>query len=136
MKFSRSKQNKTLSRSESLACIPKQNDEISWQEMDNGNILFTYAIPLSKFLTALHQKFSNNQAEIPTKCLQLDQMGSFVWHLIDGKNNVKEIIIIFAKDYKVTNQEAETAVAAFLKTLGQRGFIGMYDPQDAVSSTL
>jgi len=68
---------------------------------------------------------------MPTKKLQLDQMGSFVWNLIDGKNTVKDIIRIFAHDYRVTSQEAETAVAAFLKTLGQRGFIALYDPREA-----
>jgi hypothetical protein len=130
MKSSRSKTPETLNRAESLACIPRHNDEIDWQELDNGDIMFTYAIPLSRFLTALHQKFSKNQAELPTKKLQLDQMGSFVWNLIDGKNSVKDIIRIFSHDYKVTSQEAETAVAAFLKTLGQRGFIGLYDPRD------
>lgn len=130
MKSSPSKPQETLSRIESLACIPRQNDQIDWQELDNGDILFTYTIPLSRFFTALHQKFSKNQAALPTKKLQLDQMGSFVWHLIDGNNTVKDIIRIFAKDYKVTSQEAETAVAAFLKTLGQRGFIALYDPRD------
>jgi len=133
MKSSPSDPPKTLNRTESLACIPKQNDEIAWEQLDNGNIVFTYAIPLSSFLTALHQKFSKNKAALPTKRLQLDQMGSFVWNLIDGKNSVKNIIKIFARDYKVTSQEAETAVAAFLKTLGQRGFIGLYDPNDEQS---
>jgi hypothetical protein len=128
MKFSPSDHAETLSRTESLACIPKQNDTVQWQELDNGDILFTYAIPLNRFFQALHRKFSNNQAEVPTKKLQLDQMGSFVWNLIDGKKTVKDIIRIFAHDYKVTSQEAETAVAAFLKTLGQRGFIALYEP--------
>ena len=82
MKSSPSDLQETLNRTESLACIPRKNDEIDWQELENGNILFTYAIPLSRFFTALHQKFSKNQAEVPTKKLQLDQMGSFVWHLL------------------------------------------------------
>ena len=131
MKFSKSKKRSpplSLSRTESLACIPRQNDEVEWKELDNGDVIFTYAIPLNRFFTALHQKFSKNQAEIPTKKLQLDQMGSFVWNLIDGKNTVKDIIKRFAQDYRVTSQEAETAVASFLKSLGQRGFIAMYDP--------
>lgn len=126
MKSSPSDHPGALSRTESLACIPKQNDTAQWQELDNGDILFTYAIPLSRFFQALHRKFSNNQTEVPTKKLQLDQMGSFVWNLIDGEKTVKDIIRIFAKEYKVTSQEAETAVATFLKTLGQRGFIVLY----------
>ncbi|MBL4901577.1 MAG: PqqD family protein [Desulfocapsa sp.] len=131
MKSSRSSIQETLSRTESLACIPLKNDEINWQKLDNGEIIFTYAIPLSRFFIALHQKFRRKQDEMPTKKLQLDQMGSFVWNLIDGKNTVKDIIRIFAHDYRVTSQEAETAVAAFLKTLGQRGFIALYDPREA-----
>ncbi len=57
-------------------------------------------------------------------------MGSFVWQLMNGNNSVKDIIRIFADEYKVTSQEAETAVSSFLKTLGQRGFIILYGPGD------
>jgi len=94
--------------------------------LDNGDILFTYAIPLSRLFQALHRKFSKDPNDVPRKKLQLDQMGSFVWRLIDGKKTVREIITVFAKEYKVTRQEAETAVTTFLKTLGQRGFIVLY----------
>ena len=38
------------------------------------------------------------------------------------------IITIFAKEYKVSNMEAETAVTSFIKPLGQCGFIGLYQP--------
>ena len=130
MKSSHSSPPRSLNRAESLSCVPRQSDTIQWQELENGDILFTYAIPLSRFFTSLHQKFSKNKAELPTKSLQLDQMGSFVWRLIDGKKTVKDIIRIFASDYKVTNKEAETAVAAFLKSLGQRGFIALYEPPE------
>lgn len=129
MKSALSKTPDPLSRTESLACIPRKNDTIQWQVLENGDILFTYAIPLNRFFRAIHRKFSNNQAAIPTKKLQLDSMGSYVWGLIDGESTVKEIILIFSKKYNVTRQEAETAVAAFLKSLGQRSFIALYDPE-------
>lgn len=129
MKSALSKSPDPLNRTESLACVPRQNDTIQWQELENGDILFTYAIPLNRFFRAIHRRFSNNQAAVPTKKLQLDGMGSYVWSLIDGEKTVKEIILIFAKHYKVTRQEAETAVAAFLKSLGQRGFIALYSPE-------
>lgn len=126
MKSSPSEQNRTLSRTEALACIPKQNDTANWVELENGDIQFTYAIPLSRFFQALHRKFTKNSLETPTKRLQLDAMGSFVWKLIDGERSVGAIITTFAKEYKVSNMEAETAVTSFIKTLGQRGFIGLY----------
>lgn len=125
MRSSPSKSEKSLSRTEALACIPQQNETICWEELENGNILFTYAIPLSRFFQALHRKFTKNSVESPTKRLELDEMGSFVWKLIDGKRSVGKIITSFAHEYKVSNQEAETAVTTFLKTLGQRGFIGL-----------
>ena len=126
MKSSKRKKNKTLSRTEALACVPKQNDTTDWQELENGDILFTYAIPLSRMFQALHRRFSKNSVETATKKLQLDAMGSFVWKLIDGERSVGTIIKTFAQTYKVSNMEAETAVTAFIKTLGQRGFIGLY----------
>ncbi len=126
MKSSPSKPEKTLSRTEALACIPQQNDTTSWEELEDGKILFTYAIPLSRFFQALHRKFTKNSIETPTKKLELDEMGSFVWKLIDGKRSVGAIITTFAQEYKVSNQEAETAVTTFIKNLGQRGFIGLY----------
>jgi len=116
----------TLSRTEALACIPKQNDTTTWIELEDGNIMFTYAIPLSRFFQSLHRKFTKNSIETPTKRLELDAMGSYVWKLIDGKRSVGTIISTFAKEYKVNNMEAETAVTSFIKTLGQRGFIGLY----------
>lgn len=125
MKSSLSDQLETFDRIQALACVPTQNTTAQWQKLENGDILFTYPLPLNRFFLALHRKFSNNSVELPTKKLQLDQMGSFVWQLIDGKKTVKEIILIFAKEYKVTNQEAETAVTKFLKILGLRGFIAL-----------
>ena len=116
----------TLSRTEALACVPKINDTTTWTELEDGNIMFTYAIPLSRFFQALHRKFTKNSVDTPTKRLELDAMGSYVWKLIDGKRSVGTIITTFAKEYKVSNMEAETAVTSFIKTLGQRGFIGLY----------
>ncbi len=116
----------TLSRTEALACIPKANDTTTWTELEDGTIMFTYAIPLSRFFQALHRKFTKNSVDTPTKRLELDAMGSYVWKLIDGKRSVGTIITTFAREYKVSNMEAETAVTSFIKTLGQRGFIGLY----------
>ena len=115
----------SLNRTQALECVPAQNDTIQWQQLDSGEILFTYPLPLNAFFQALHRKFGKTQ-EAPTKKLQLDQMGSFVWQKIDGKRTVREIIRHFAEEYKITPQEAEHAVTTFLKTLGQRGLIALH----------
>ncbi len=126
MKLFPSKSDPTPSRSQALQCIPKQNDTIRWEELDNGDILFTYPLPLSSFFLALHRRFAKNQNNVPTKKLQLDQMGSFVWMQIDGEKTVKEIILIFSKHHNITVQEAEHAVTAFLKMLGLRELIALH----------
>ncbi len=125
MKFFRTDHASTLNRTQALECIPSQNDTIQWQQLESGEILFTYPLTLNPLLKALHRKFGKNQAPHPTKKLQLDQMGSFVWLNIDGQKTVRQIIRHFAEEHKVTIQEAEQAVTAFLKTLGQRGLIAL-----------
>ncbi len=126
MNSSPSDQSDAITRMQALECIPRQNETVQWQELANGDILFSYPLPLSRLFLALHRKFSKNPSDLPTKKLQLDQMGSFVWQLIDGKKTVREIITLFTEEYKVTRQEAETAVTLFLKRLGQRNFIVLY----------
>ncbi|MEN8199784.1 MAG: hypothetical protein ABFR63_06880, partial [Thermodesulfobacteriota bacterium] len=63
----------SLSRTHALACVPRQNDSVQWQELDNGDILFTYPLPLNRFFQALHRKFSKDPADLPIKKVQLDQ---------------------------------------------------------------
>ena len=123
--FGSKRESRPLSRTEALACIPVQHSDLTWEELENGDILFTYPIPLSPFFQNLYQRFSKKRMEPPTKKLQLDAMGSYVWKLMDGEKSVREIITVFAATYNVTATEAETAVTSFLKTLGQRGFIGL-----------
>ncbi|MBU0960086.1 MAG: PqqD family protein [Proteobacteria bacterium] len=125
MKFTPSDNSSSFNRTQALECVPTQNDTIQWQQLDNGEILFTYPLPLNSFFKALHRKFGKSKETVPFKKLQLDRMGSFVWIEIDGKKSVREIICNFAEAHKVTTQEAEHAVTAFLKTLGQRGLIAL-----------
>ncbi len=121
-----SKSDSVPSRSQALQCVPKRNDTIHWEELDDGSILFTYPLPLSPFFLALYKRFGKNRGGSPTRKLQLDKLGSHVWQQIDGKRSVKEIIYNFSKSHNITVQEAEHAVTAFLKSLGQRELIALH----------
>ena len=57
--------------------------------------------------------------------IELDQMGSFVWGLCDGEHRVRDIILTFAERYRFARREAEVSVLSYLKTLGERGFVGV-----------
>ena len=117
-----------FSKTEALLCKPFHNEIARWETLEDGNIMLEYPLPLKPFFKAILQKFSKKPIPTPTKKLQLDEMGSQVWTMIDGKRNTKRLIKDFAKNHNITLQEAETSVTAFLRELGKRGLIGIEQP--------
>lgn len=57
----------------------------------------------------------------------LNELGTLVWQLIDGKNNVTQIVDAICSAYDVTPEEAETDVLEFLKSLETGGLIRLSD---------
>ena len=55
----------------------------------------------------------------------LDAYGREVYEACDGQTNVNRIITKFARNHKISIAEAEVAVSTFLKTLMQRGMVGI-----------
>lgn len=55
----------------------------------------------------------------------LDEVGTLVWDLCDGETPVRAITQQLMKRYKITLKEAELSLGQFLRTLTQRGFIGL-----------
>ena len=55
----------------------------------------------------------------------LDAYGEEVYEGCDGKTSVKEIVRRFSGKHHVSYAEAETSVAAFMKTLIAKGLVGM-----------
>jgi hypothetical protein len=62
--------------------------------------------------------------------IQLDRLGMDVWSLIDGKRNVKTIIQKFADLHTLNYKESEISVTLFLRSLGEKGLIGINAPGD------
>ncbi|MFN2354117.1 MAG: PqqD family protein [Desulfopila sp.] len=113
-----------LSRQEALQCTPVVNASIRQIESEDNDVLLEYPLNLKPFFLSLFRRFENTW-DVPTKKLQLDEMGSVVWAKIDGSTTVEDIIDDFAKRYGITRQEAEQSVTAFLVELGKRGIIAM-----------
>lgn len=53
----------------------------------------------------------------------LNEVGTRIWSLIDGKRSVSDIIGIIVKEYEVDYKIAETDVISFLKDLNNKGVI-------------
>ncbi len=57
--------------------------------------------------------------------LELDELGSFVFRLIDGRRSVAQIIDEFVQRYRVNRREAELCTVAFLRKLAQKRLVSI-----------
>jgi hypothetical protein len=117
------RQAKELTRTEALASIPQRSPSVTWEVLENGDILIEYPLNIKPFFLQLANRFHKGQDQKPTKKLQLDSMGSKVWQMFDGVKEVKTIIREVADQSGLSLQEAEISVTTFLRQLGRRGLI-------------
>jgi hypothetical protein len=115
----------SLSRAEALAAVPVKNTLITEQRMGNGELLLTYPSALRPWVAALLKRLGRPPVRPVPRKLQLDTLGSHVWSLLDGKCTVRQIVENLAQKYQLHPKEAEVSVTQFLRSLGQRGLIGM-----------
>lgn len=122
--FQRNKpQPKKPTRTEALAGIPQKSPSVTWQVLENGDILLEYPLNIKPFFVQLANRLGKTAEQRLTKKLQLDAMGSRVWQMFDGVNDVKTIIIEVAQQSGLSLLETEIAVTAFLRQLGRRGLV-------------
>jgi hypothetical protein len=113
-----------MTRGEALACKPVKNRDIEETRTDHGKVILAYPLRLKPIFSGIAKKYGLwKEGRPPMKRLELDDMGTMVWDMIDGKNSVKKISAAFAEKYTVLPREAEVATASFLKDLGKRGLI-------------
>jgi hypothetical protein len=86
-----------------LNSIPERSDQLLSRIMDDGTVIVS---PVDGQLTVLND------------------VGSFVWELIDGQQSVTAIIQLVGAHFQVSRDQAQSDVLAFLETLEQRGLIG------------
>jgi hypothetical protein len=58
----------------------------------------------------------------------LNEIGSMIWQLIDGKNSGSEIAKAVCNAYEVTPQVAEKDTLEFLDSLKEAGLLCLYGP--------
>jgi hypothetical protein len=66
---------------------------------------------------------AHSGGQIPTRQYELEEVGSFVWGLIDGKRTFDALSRQLQSKYRMNRLEADTALEAFLKMLAERGLI-------------
>ena len=109
-----------IGRENVMQSIPLRNTAIKW-EMDDKNEV-SLVIPQKEKLWV---KITSKIFMIPDKRLVvLDDVGSFVWTLCDGKNSVEYIVRRLCNKYNLTRKEAEVSLLTYMRQLGKRGFVG------------
>jgi hypothetical protein len=107
-----------IDRTRSLAGVPILNEGVSTLEAD-GRLQVVLRLRRGAGLWARFLP------EVMERTVKLDELGSFVFRLIDGQRNVAQIIESFRVRYAANRREAELSTVAFLRSLAQRQIISI-----------
>jgi hypothetical protein len=100
-----------------MKLIPVRNPIVEWGEYADGGVYI------------ILRKGGGVKKE---KRLNLDDIGSFTWMNIDGKNSVEDLLSKICSKYKITRMEAETPLLIFLRKLAERRLIAFL-PREAIA---
>lgn len=112
-----------LTREKSLALIPVKNRFVETTRLDGGLVRLSYPTTVKPWFSGPAKRLGVWNGKPMIKKLDLDEMGTLAWNLIDGKCAVKDIIAAFAARYALERREAEISMTAFIRELGKRGVI-------------
>jgi hypothetical protein len=119
------KKRPTISKDEAMACIPVKSAVVTAYRTDADVIRLRYPLVVKPWIADLAKRFGAAANAPPARQLELDELGTLTWALIDGERTVRDIVRQFARQTRVHPKEAEAAVTRFLRELGRRGIIGM-----------
>ncbi|NIS59196.1 MAG: PqqD family peptide modification chaperone [Proteobacteria bacterium] len=114
-----------VTRAAALKSTPVKNAEVKEERLETGEVLLTYPVTIRPWIASLTRRFGGSVDTVQSRKLQLDQLGTAVWDLMDGRRSVRRVIQGFAGKYQLHIKEAEVAVTRFLRALGKRGLIGL-----------
>jgi len=128
----RSRDDWGLSRAEALACRPVRNREVREEKLESGDLLLTFPLLVRPWLAGLAKAVGLQDRQVLTRKLQLDEMGSLTWTLMDGERSLADLVEIVSRKYRLQRRETEVAITTFLRELGRRGLIGFRLPREAL----
>ena len=114
-----------ISREAMLGSKPVRNELVHWERDENGEVLITLTRQ-KRWKVKLLAKFFYIPKE---RRIGLDELGSEVWEMCDGKHTVDRMIRRLADKYQLNRREAEVALTTYLKQLGKKRLIGFAVPK-------
>ena len=123
--FRKKPQGPSISRADALNRIPIKNRLISENRLETGEVILNYPVTMRPLFAGLIKRFGGPEVQTQMKKLQLDELGTSVWDLMDGKRTVRQLVNAFAGKHRLEPREAEVSVTQFMRELGRRGLIAM-----------
>ncbi len=120
MKLGKRKGTTTIDRAKLLSLKPKPSSNVKWEVYDTGEVAI---IIERKYRGRLGEILATIFMQPKTRKIVLDEIGSYVWKLLDGKTSIREMIIKISEKFKMSKREAEVSLIAFLSDLEKRGAI-------------
>jgi hypothetical protein len=109
-----------ISREAMLASRPLRNEEVQWDRDENGEVYITLVRAKTWKVNLLSKIF-----HVPEKRrLVLDEVGSQVWGMCDGRTSVEAMIRRLSGQYKLNLKESEISLLHYLRQLGQKRLVG------------
>ncbi len=113
------------SRKAALACRPVKHPRVGEAALDSRRIMLSYPLRPRPWIAGIARRLGQAQDRPVIKRLELDEMGSAAWRLMDGRRTVAGIIQAFSEAYQLDRKEAEVSITLFIRELGKRGIIGL-----------
>ena len=108
-----------MDRRQSLEGVPVLNENVSQADDETGRLVINIKVKRGNSFLARFQP------PVLERNIRLDEIGGFVFKLIDNRRTVLEIIELFLEKYRVNRREATLSVVAFLKSLVKKGVVSI-----------
>jgi hypothetical protein len=115
----------TITHSEAMRCIPVKSSLARETRLEGGLIQLDYPAVIRPWIAGLIRRFGGDSENVRMRKLQLDELGTAVWDMLDGQKTVNQVIDQFSSVQKLHRREATVSVTLFLRELGKRGLIAM-----------
>lgn len=104
-----------------MAIAPIHNAQITWNRVEGGEISLSIPRRSDRLGRVIGRLF-----RVPDrKEILLDEVGSTVWEMCDGKHSIANIIAEMSNTYKLNRREAEVSVTTYIKILAERRLVGL-----------
>jgi hypothetical protein len=109
-----------LTREAMMNSRPARNELLQWERNDKGEAQIKVTRQETWKVRLLSKLFY-----VPKdRTITLDEVGSEVWQMCNGQTSVAQMIDSLKDKYKLDRKEAEVSLLSYLKTLGQKRFVG------------